>query len=360
MTKIKKILKAIPYKIFFAAVGIELLVLFIAILGTEIPGKVEVFGINEISNTVKNILGEHITILEKCWIRVPLFIIFVLTIVLLTLKIIYKPNAMIIEHSSFSNNIAEYNQKLFKGYTKKEAFVNITDEMNSNKKAAIIKQDKLVNDIKSTLNKKMQLCYYGIAHIPLIMRMGYQFGDESNVILLHKMRNNSSEFDELGKTEDFHVKPFAEIIENFNGNRKALLVTIAISLPITNADISVFYTKVGAQLRFEVKNKDCGFDLLNSYSCMERFKDEILSSIHDYTKKHNINCIHMVLATSSEFAFFLSQGFSNTYDPKIIVYQYCRQSKIKYPWGIDIMEKSENSLVEMEKKTTDKIITNNQ
>lgn len=46
----------------------------------------------------------------------------------------------------------------------------------------------------------------------------------------------------------------------------------------------------------------------------------------------NIEKIHLVLSTSSDFTFFLSQGFSKYHDPEIIVYQYDRSDSQKYPW----------------------------
>ena len=45
----------------------------------------------------------------------------------------------------------------------------------------------------------------------------------------------------------------------------------------------------------------------------------------------NIEKIHLVLSTSSDFTFFLSQGFSKYHD---IVYQYDRSDSQKYPWGV--------------------------
>ena len=79
---------------------------------------------------------------------------------------------------------------------------------------------------------------------------------------------------------------------------------------------------------------------------MEVAKNDILTKIRDIVKLKNISIIHLVMATSSDFAFFLSQGFSEMHDPKIIVYHYSKQSDIKYPWGISLMDKPEESIIE--------------
>ena len=69
------------------------------------------------------------------------------------------------------------------------------------------------------------------------------------------------------------------------------------------------------------------FAAIVSYALMNRLRTEIVSSA-------NIEKIHLVLSTSSDFTFFLSQGFSKYHDPEIIVYQYDRSDSQKYPWGV--------------------------
>lgn len=115
-----------------------------------------------------------------------------------------------------------------------------------------------------------------------------------------------------------------------------MLVTIATSLPVASEDLAVFRDgDICCELRFEMQTKSMyGFDAVDSYAAMNRLRTGILSKIRETVVKKNIERIHLVLATSSDFTFFLAQGFSKNHDPEIVVYHYDRNSIAKYPWGI--------------------------
>ena len=71
----------------------------------------------------------------------------------------------------------------------------------------------------------------------------------------------------------------------------------------------------------------------------------MLQNIRNIVKRESIERIHLVLATSSDFTFFLAQGFSQHHDPKIIVYQYEHGTSEKYPWGISNKQPPEIAVI---------------
>lgn len=88
-------------------------------------------------------------------------------------------------------------------------------------------------------------------------------------------------------------------------------------------------------MRFEMCNPSLyGVDSIVSYALMNRLRTGILNKMREIVSSANIEKIHLVLSTSSDFTFFLSQGFSKYHDPEIIVYQYDRSDSQKYPWGV--------------------------
>ena len=88
-----------------------------------------------------------------------------------------------------------------------------------------------------------------------------------------------------------------------------------------------------------------GFDSIDSYAAMNRLRKGILEKIRETVKEKNIMRIHMVLATSSDFTFFLAQGFSKNHDPEIVVYHYDRKTAVKYPWGISNISTPTNAVI---------------
>ena len=78
---------------------------------------------------------------------------------------------------------------------------------------------------------------------------------------------------------------------------------------------------------------------------MNRLRKGILDKIRETVTKENITRIHMVLAASSDFTFFLAQGFSKNHDPEVIVYHYDRNATVKYPWGISNILSPTNAVV---------------
>lgn len=181
-----------------------------------------------------------------------------------------------------------------------------------------------------------ELFYYGIAHIPLIFRAGFQIGDEGKVRLLHKDRNEQSVFKEISVEADNYTIELKGHYDSCNKASKEMLVVVATSFPVSSKDLEVFKNNnIGHELRFEMCNPSLyGVDSIFSYALMNRLRTGILNKMREIVSSANIEKIHLVLSTSSDFTFFLSQGFSKYHDPEIIVYQYDRSDSQKYPWGV--------------------------
>ena len=126
-----------------------------------------------------------------------------------------------------------------------------------------------------------------------------------------------------------------------------MLVVVATSLPVTYEDLAAFHSgNFCYELHFEMENDSMyGFDSIDSYAAMNRLRKGILEKIRETVKEKNIMRIHMVLATSSDFTFFLAQGFSKNHDPEIVVYHYDRNTAVKYPWGISNISTPTNAVI---------------
>ena len=136
--------------------------------------------------------------------------IFLVCIILTIIKLIYSNkeiiDKVIIGHSSMSES--QFMVETDDEY--KIEYIDLIDDMKDTKddydkiKYAINKQDGLVKAFKRTIDNKHEYGYMGIAHTPLILRMGNQIGDEVGIDFFHKSRTegeNTTEYIELNQDE---------------------------------------------------------------------------------------------------------------------------------------------------------------
>lgn len=319
--------------------------------------KIELWGISDIANTVDIFASPILGIFENGFIKTLVYGLFGIILLLRVYKFAIHPRAIIINHSSFSNAQSSYDPSIVSGYSVKEKDINLVNQMaRHNTVDAIRTQDALIEEALNDCDKSTDLFYYGIAHIPLIFRAGFQVGDEGKVRLLHKFRNDQLFFKEISSDPDtYTVRLRSSTVRNTKVSRE-MLVVVATSLPVANEDLAVFRDgDLCCELHFEMENKSMyGFDSVDSYAAMSRLRKGILEKIRETATKKNIARIHMVLATSSDFTFFLAQGFSKNHDPEIVVYHYDRNSTAKYPWGISNILTPANAVVRQVPHPTEK------
>lgn len=330
-------IKKVPQKWFGGLFWVFLISCVIVFGKGELLKKIEVGNVSAIYNTINNFIPD---ICNNKALKIILPTLAIICALCYVISKFYKERLILIKHLSLNFNIAEVDPKFLKQYYVKEFEISQCDLMSDpdNYEKAIEIQDNTVNEICKTRHSQ-KLGYYGIAHIPLIFRLGYKIGDENNVKLLHKKRNNESFFEELENTEDF--SPLFKISEE-NKTKKSneLLISIATSRPINENELASLNKKDIHYLKFEIDS--IGFDSVLSYKRAERLRNQIMDSVREACKKYGIIRIHLAIASSSVFIFFLAQAFSPQHDPEIIVYHFIRG---EYPWGIIEHEKPENALV---------------
>lgn len=328
-----------------AAFGI--LALF-ALFDIDTLKKIELWDISSIANTVDSFASPILDIFENILIKALIYALFGITLLLRVYKSAIHPRAIIITHSSFSNAQSSYDPSIVSGYSVKEQDINLVNQMaRHNTVDAIRTQDALIEESLNDCDKSTELFYYGIAHIPLIFRAGFQVGDEGKVRLLHKYRNDQPYFKEISSDPDtYTVRLRTSTVRNTKVSSD-MLVVVATSLPVASEDLAIFRSgNICCELHFEMENKSMyGFDSVDSYAAMNRLRKGILDKIRETATKKNIKRIHMVLATSSDFTFFLAQCFSKNHDPEVVVYHYDRNSNTKYPWGISNILSPANAVI---------------
>lgn len=267
------------------------------------------------------------------------------------LRRFYRPFALCIAHSTMGYDVNILEPKFKKSYWFKTEAVGTqlpaTATSWDDIVAAIQAQDNAQRDIVDT-NWRPTVFYGGIAHTPLIFRLGYQFGTRSPIWLLHRFRNSPTD-------HGFKVLPEVayDKLALLHRNTKRdpeiqsdeLLVGISTSYPIIEENLlAIDPTKSMHWRLIQVDNKDNGVDFFDSYHKIRCYADSFEADIEDFVRAHNIKTVHIVLSSSVAFTFYLGQLMSNNQFHKIIVYHYDRTT---FTWGIDITENDPEKAVVM-------------
>ena len=189
--------------------------------------------------------------------------------------------------------------------------------------------DQELNKIKRKRGDSL-LGFYGIAHTPLLFRIGYLIGDQSNVLVFHKTRSNDSKFTEWSRDRGAFI---IETPKEYNSGiiSKDLIVSISTTFEIKYEELTDLKPQDKHVLMFTANN--FGFDVIQSNLDATIARDMIYRNIRDIVKKYDIDKIHFAISSSAAFTFFLGMGYSKQHDPDCIVYHYQRPH---YPWGITI------------------------
>lgn len=354
--KLGKAMRNISYKvivrtiIFTAIVTLMLLIPEITVALNETLDKLNNDGVkNKISAfTDFNLIITEVIKIDKWWIIYPMIFICILAIILLIIKCVFRDrefiDKVIIGHSSMSK--VQFVADTDCDYKVEE--INLVNDMKDIEidydkiKYAINEQDKFVEEFKRNINSNYDYGYMGIAHTPLIFRMGNQLGDEVTITLFHKYRTgDTKKFKELNS--DVKFKRIQIEHEDLNVSSNELIVGLSTTFPIKLDELKVLKPDNKNIIIF--KSEELGFDIITSKKQVDAYIKFIMDKIRDVVKDKNITKIHMVLSTSVAMTFALGGAISKHHDPKVTIYHFDQNNPRKYTWGIEVLKSYNDCLV---------------
>lgn len=336
-------LKRIPKSVFYGCIVFVACLYISTFWGDEILKKIEVLDAS-VYNTVVNLIPGANEFLSSTLGEIFVILISILSITSLLLRLFYKKISLLIAHTTMSHDLSKIDKNYKKEYYSKKvdmtklSIPKVAD--NNSIIKALIEIDTIYSKYKNTAFS--EIFYYGVSHIPLVFRLGYQFGQSRKIQFLHRFRKNESdqEFKILPEQDDVPPTLTTHRIdeENLQGNHDELIVAISTTYPIKESDIS-FIDKENKKLRyiFDVEESAYSFDYFSSMKQMQSCVNRLVSDIRKLVKQYNISTIHILISSSVPFTFYFAQQLNTQQFPKMIVYQYENQ---KYTWGIDISEKN--------------------
>ena len=276
---------------------------------------------------------ENIVLRFRPWFLVLTCISFIIWI--------YKKSFYLVSLKSFSRDLADVDiDNIKEKYRVILVNIDISDAINNQSlNYAITKFDKECEAaIKNRNNSPAG--FYGIAHTPFIFRLGYRFGNQSNYKLYHKARSNDSVFKEwTDQKGSFKITEKREINADIVSDE--LIVAVSTTFEIKESQI-VDLNPDNKHIIMLYGN-NLNFDAITSYVDAQNARETIMDEVRNLVKKYDIQRIHMAIASSAAFTFFLGMAYSKQHDPECIVYHY---EMPHYPWGLSIKMPTECCFVD--------------
>lgn len=340
-----KRVKKMSNKLYGSCITGAIIFFIITFAGESVLKKIEIGNYNNIYKTIVNFWPGAPDFFNSVGCKFISIIIVILTLMLIFARK-YRKKAMLIKHSSLGHDITQINSNLSKEFKFKIFDINVTKEMNQGDiKSAVKRQDDCVNEIIDLIQKQQykDIFYYGIAHTPLVFRLGFQVGPIVEMRFLHKKRTDrkNETFDELSEYEtDERIYTPEYLRENEQSKSNSLLFAFASTYEIKRENLFCFDTESSHILKISTDQKD--HDFFNSYHRMRIFSRDCVKHIRETCKKFNISKMHMVLSTSVNYTCLLAQKLGDRQTPELIVYHYENPT---YPWGISIKNNSQDAII---------------
>lgn len=307
------------------------------LIGLGFSSLIEKIKVGEINAWHETLIGIIPNISEITKSILPYLI---LTTICLIIVLLLKPIIIVFSHTSMHHTLDEIGSSIKKNYFIKSISLeqsNVVDQ--SYPKAEDIKNvDEQAALLKSKATK-FRCAYYGIAHTPLVFRVGFQFGNGKNIILLHRKRDGrDSKFEELSNDDNkLHIN---HIEKNDDILSFELVVSISTTTEINEQCLEIFDKDSKHIVMFSTNEHN--YDVILSYKTVEYLCTDIINVVKNLVSKYNIKTIHVVISSSIAFTFALGQAFNNNQFPNVIVYHF---EAGEYQWGISMKEKPNKAFI---------------
>lgn len=278
-------------------------------------------------------------------------LISIVLVLILIFRYFYRKPALLVAHSTMGHDISCLATSFRKKYFTKKASIIIEFPKDGITLEQLANAIKIQDDIyrsKIKTDWRSTIYYYGVAHTPLVFRLGFNVGQTKHIMFLHRFRHteNAQEFIELAAYDDDQA---AFIVESplktsrTNSRSTELVVAIGTTYPILDENIETLgLGKDKLVYKVQLDKESYGFDFFKSYHKIRSYADRIVSDIRDIVKTRHIKKIHMVLSTSVPFTFYLAQQMNTNQFPSIVVYHF---SNGRYVWGINAQEEADKAVI---------------
>jgi hypothetical protein len=233
--------------------------------------------------------------------------------------------------------LSEFVQKKYKGQNVANTLIDIRDSLaNGTVSQPALALKKFLNlehsvaERRSNVSAKdFHIVYGGIVPVSFAFLSGYMLDDESKIEVLDWDRQLSS-WKELDHINDDNEK--FEKTTNHAGSKGSIVVAVSFSYHVDEEAINLCFPNI-PQVHLKLKEKR--FDNHWSNKKQIRLAYDFIEEVKKIMEE-GYDDIHLILASQNSVAFRFGQAYDRRNLPQITIYQYEKDRKIPYPWGVSI------------------------
>lgn len=241
-----------------------------------------------------------------------------------------------IESVGFSKIASEMNN-----YNVEVVTLNQLEELKEvnkdNLKHALWEQEKLVQNILNRLHgsSDLEVSYFGLAHIPLMILLGYQIADKSSVKFF-EWNQNKFLWDEIQSNS----KAFPALVEEENLQQsveetKEVIIKVGLTYPIQDSDLLGLDLDGLNSFYFHLEQPHR--NAIISVEQLEKYKQQFRGLLDKINQMYpQLQRVHLFYSGQPSFAYRLGSAITERMDKEIIVYNYVGTSNPKYNWAINL------------------------
>lgn len=210
-------------------------------------------------------------------------------------------------------------------------------------KKAIDMQFEKMMAVQDTIKreKHKSVYYYGLASIPFTMLLGYNISDKYNIIF-NEWNSTNKEWIRLPEGNNYPeivISSKNKICKN--NDIGELILRVNFTTRIEDEHISNISLDTLNIIDFGVASPERG--VIKCQSQLIKYQDEfrnLLDRIND--NYPNVSKWHVFMSAQPSIVFTLGTKFSERMDAEVIIYEYARRSKLRYPWGLKLTKDNKN------------------
>ncbi|WP_191566449.1 SAVED domain-containing protein [Metabacillus idriensis] len=236
--------------------------------------------------------------------------------------------------SNFDTDLSDYDLEPFPINQREE----LEEVKETNIYHALREQEKVAKKVIQRLNDNddIEVSYWGLAHIPFLLLLGYQTSDKLKSSFFEWNRHKAI-WEKVKQKRMFYppLKLDKDISKQDVGETKEVVVKIGITYPVTEANLD------GLSLE-ELNSYYLHLDPphQNAIVCMEqvnKYKEEFRNLLDEINQTYpHLEKIHLFYSGQPSLAYRLGSTISPRMDKEIWVYNFSTTSFPKYNWAINL------------------------
>lgn len=261
-----------------------------------------------------------------------------------------------IRHSSIESSNTSKKNRNQSNYKIETIDIDQNLEMSNTSKQgienALYIQEKAANKILQSTNgnDSISVEYYGLAHIPLVILLGYQISDKIPV-KFYEWNQNQGQWESI----DSNHKNYPPLILEKNDEKQPLnaaseiVVKIGLTYPIPNENLKglnlLHLNSYYLHLESPHRNNIINIEQLQKYKAEFRNLLDVINQ-----KYTNLKKVHLFYSGQTSFAYSIGSAVTPRMDKEIIIYNYVGSESPQYNWNLNLKKISQQITVELTKE----------